>query len=955
MKKFLSLLTLVLFAMGASFAEPVDVKTAQKVAENQYRNYAPATITDFSVKDVFTTEHKGIQTYYTFVFNAGGFVIVAADDAVTPVLGYSHEGEVRRNELNPNAAFWLNQYNENIVDIVSKKLSNTETRQEWNTILENNFPKNEKAVAPLFNITWGQGTGYNTYCPTGTPVGCVATAMAMIMRHYQYPTSGAGWHKYTHPTYGQQEAFFFSTTYNYAAMPTNTGSTATATLSYHLGVAVDMNYGPSGSGAQSSDVGPVMANYFKYDQGIQYQQKANFSNTDWINLLKSELDNARPIYYSGSSAASGGHAFVCIGYNDNSQFYFNWGWDGYLNGYFTMGSLNPGGNNFNDGNAAVINIKPALEGEDEMLWVQKYTGFPQESTYPGYISAVNESVAWAIGRDGSGGGANYRVFSVTVDGGANWTSGQATYGTAFAQVFGIDANTAYIASYGTGTGNKIIKTTNRGLTWEPILSGAGAASFFNVIHFFDENNGYVQGDPESGYYELYTTSDAGANWVRVPSANIPAPASASEYGIVGHYTAIGNITWYTTNNGYVYKSTNRGLNWTKYQIFSTTSTDCNIRISFSDDAMTGLALAFVGSGTYRKFKTVDGGETWTELLSAPLNFYNSDISAVPGVNNMFVSVGADYQGNKMGVSYTLDAGATWEDYAQYYKGTQLVSVAMVSETKGYAGAFQGTYSGGMWILGGTSNMAANFSVNLVKACVEQEVTYTNTSFGQFTEIEWNFGEGATPATANTVGPHAVTYSTSGMKTVSVTISDGNTTMTETKTNLVEIVGLPEADFTYIVNEGFPRLVDFTAASSVGVISGARYIWNMGNGVTLTRTTPTLQYIYSAQGVYEVTLTIENIIGGCSDVIVKTVDNTLSIDENGLSELAIYPNPANEKLTVANVNGAQIEIYSIDGRLAFKAQADSDVFEINVGKFKGGIYTIKVINVNNTVTKTIAIQ
>ncbi len=954
MKKFLSLLTVVLLAVGFSYAAPVDLKTAQKIAENQYRNYAPATITDFSVKDVFTTEHKGIQTYYTFVFNAGGFVLVAADDAVTPILGYSHEGEVRRNELNPNAEFWLNQYNETIVDIVSKKLSNVQTRQEWDAILENNFPKNTKAVAPLFNITWGQGTGFNTYCPTGTPVGCVATAMAMIMRHYQYPATGAGWHKYTHPDYGVQTAYFFSTTYNYAAMPTNTGSTAAATLSHHLGVAVDMNYGPSGSGAQSTDVAPVMANYFKYDQDIQYVEKADYDATAWINLLKGELDNARPIYYSGSSAASGGHAFVCIGYNDNNQFYFNWGWDGYLNGYFTMGSLNPGGDNFNDGNAAVINIKPALEGEDELLWVKKYTAFPAESTYPRYISAVNESVAWAIGRDGSGGGANYRVFSVTVDGGANWTSGQAAYGTAFAQVFGIDANTAYIAAYGTGTGNKIIKTTNRGLTWTPILSGAGAASFFNVVHFFDENNGLVQGDPESGYYELYTTTDAGANWTRVPSANIPAPESASEYGIVGHYTALGSTIWYTTNNGYVYKSTDRGINWSKYQIFSTTSTEVNTRIGFTGDGMTGLAVASV-SGAARKFKTVDGGETWTELLDAPNNFYSSDISAVPGVENMFVSVGADFESNKMGVSYTMDAGTTWVDYAQYYTAHQFVSVDMVSQTKGYAGAFQGEYSGGMWVLNGTSNMAADFSVDIIKACVEQEVTYTNASFGQFTEIEWNFGEGATPATANTEGPHAVTYSTPGMKTVSVTISDGNTTMTETKENMVDIVSLPEADFTFTVNAGFPRLVDFTAASSTGVIAGARYIWDLGNGVTLTRTTPTLQYIYTAQGVYEVTLTVENITGGCADVITKTVDNTLSIDDNGLNELVVYPNPASEKLTVANVNGAAIEIYSIDGRLAFKGMADSDVYEINVSGFKGGIYTVKVINADNTVVKTIAIQ
>ena len=954
MRKVLSLMTVVLLAIGIASAAPVDVQTAKKVAENQYRNYAPTSIIDYSVKAVYSNENKGLTTFYTFTFNSGGFVIVSADDAVVPVLGYSHDSEMDVNNLNPNVKFWLGQYDSNISDIVSKKLSNTETRAQWDALLQNNFPKNAKAVAPIFNITWGQGSGYNTYCPPGTPVGCVATAMSMIMRYYEYPTSGSGWHKYNHPTYGEQSAYFFSTTYNYAAMPTNTGSTAAATLGYHLGVAVDMNYGPDGSGAQSTDVAPVMANYFKYDQGIQYVDKDNYETAAWIALLKNELDNTRPIYYSGSGSA-GGHAFLCLGYNDNDQFYFNWGWDGSANGYFTMGSLNTGNGSFNQGNAAVINIKPAIEGEEEMLWVQKYSAFPATSTYPGYISAVSETVAWSIGRDGSGGGADYKVFSVTTDGGANWSSGQVSYGTAFAQVYGIDANTAYIAAYGTGTGNKIIKTTNRGLNWEPVLSGAGASSFFNVVHFFDENNGFVQGDPEGGYYELYTTTNAGADWTRVPSANIPAPQSSAEYGIVGHYTAVGDVIWYTTNNGYVYKSTDKGLNWAKYQIFSTTSTEVNAVIAFNDDATNGLILAMEGSGNYRKFKTTNGGSTWTEITSTtPDNFYNSDLSAVPGTNGMFVTVGADFENNLMGISYSTDLGETWTDYAQYYKGQQVVSVAMVSETKGYAGSFQGEYSGGMWVLGGTSNMAAEFSVNMTEACTNQDVTFTNGSFGQYTSIEWNFGEGATPATANTDGPHAVSYSTGGTKTISVTISDGNTNITETKSNLINIVTPPTADFTFIINAGFNRLVDFTSVST-GTVTGTSYVWDMGNGMTLTRNIPTLQYIYPSAGVYDVTLTVQNIEGGCSDAITKVVDNTVSITENTLSQMAIYPNPANSKLTIANVNGASVEIYSMDGRLAYQAQVNTDSFEINVQEFESGLYSVKVIKENDATTTIVAIQ
>ena len=276
MKKILSLIAMVTLIVAFTKAEPVDIPTAKQVAENYYKHYAPESITDFSIKSVHTKSHNGINTYYTFVFNAGGFVIVSADNAIVPVLGYSHEGEIDGNKLNPIADLWMEQYDKNIVDIVSQKLSNTETLIEWNSILGNSFPKNDRAVNPIFNINWGQGTGFNTYCPAGCPVGCVATSMAMIMRHYEYPTTGAGWHKYVHPTYGPQTAYFFSTTYDYANMPTTSaGSPAAATLSYHLGVAVNMNYTPSGSGAYSQDVPAVMANYFKYDQSIMYVQKRN--------------------------------------------------------------------------------------------------------------------------------------------------------------------------------------------------------------------------------------------------------------------------------------------------------------------------------------------------------------------------------------------------------------------------------------------------------------------------------------------------------------------------------------------------------------------------------------------------------------------------------------------------------------------------------------------------------
>ncbi len=949
MKKLILLAVLSFIMLSFLKAEPIDLKTAQKVAENFYRAHVP--LFQNLEMNVTAHSHKGLKTYYLFTVTNGGFVIVSADDAVIPILGYSFEVQKQKDFYNPNVEFWMNQYNETILDIVSRKLSNLETRKVWDEYLAGKFSGFTKGVAPLFNITWGQDNGYNTYCPPGTPTGCVATAMGMIIRHYQYPTTGAGWHRYVHPTYGPQQAFFENTTYNYSQMPTNTGSTEAAKLLYHLGVAVDMNYSTSGSGAYSRDVPYVLANYFKYDQSVMYVEKANYEHLNWIALLKNELDNSRPIFYSGSGN-SGGHAFLCLGYNDNNYFYFNWGWEGQSNGYYAIGQLNPGGMTFNNANAAVINIKPATPGTENFLWVKKFSNFPNQSAYPGYISAVDENVAWSIARDGSGNNASYKVYNVTVDGGASWTSRTLSFGDAFSMIFGLDANTAFIAAYGNGTNNKIIKTTNGGTDWTVVLSGAGAESFFNIVHFFDQNNGYVQGDPQGGYFEIYTTTNGGLTWTRVPSGNIPAPLTG-EYGIVGHYTAVGDITWFTTNKGYIYKSTDKGYTWTKHQIGSF-SNDTFIEIAFDENAQTGLALVS-GSTPVRKFRTTNGGLNWTELTTAPDNFYSEGISAVPGTPNMFVSVGANYQTNRMGISYSLDGGLTWTDYADYYKAHQFVSVAMVSSQKGYVGSFQQNYQNGIWILGGTAALSADFTVSTTKACLNEEVTFTNNSAGNFTTIEWNFGEGAEPASANTIGPHVVAYSTPGQKTVTLTISNGSQSSTRTMTNAVEIVAPPVADFTFEINQSFPRLVNFDASNSTNVIAGAKYLWDFGNGVTQTRTVPTTSYIYPTVGLYTVTLEVQNLTNGCSSQVEKVVDNRPTAIENNTISVSIYPNPVKTILTVENADGSLLTIYSIEGKQVLSKQIQNQLEEVDLNKVSNGIYYVKIVKGEKTTTTTIVKQ
>ena len=211
----------------------------------------------------------------------------------------------------------------------------------------------------------------NQHCVTG----CPATAMAQIMKYWNYPTQGAGIHSYNHPTYGTLSANFGATTYNWSGMPNNVTSNnnAVATLMYHCGVAVDMQYSANLSGGYVIINSPTPTacseyaykTYFGYNPStLQGLERVGYTDSDWINLLKTDLDASQPIQYAGFGSG-GGHTFVCDGYDVNNNFHMNWGWGGSEDGFFAVSALNPGSlgtgggtGGFNADQQAVIGIKP---------------------------------------------------------------------------------------------------------------------------------------------------------------------------------------------------------------------------------------------------------------------------------------------------------------------------------------------------------------------------------------------------------------------------------------------------------------------------------------------------------------------------------------------------------------------------------------------------------------------
>lgn len=377
MKHFPFLFVFLFIPFYGLFAKSVDLKTAETVALNSYYEnyqnyYKPSKKPEISITGHNSFKENDILVYYIFNTNNNGFVIVSADDIITPVLGYSFQSNYSETNQPPQFISWMKSYSVQISNAISSKLAvSTEISNEWDRLKTNPekfiSKKGVMSVAKLLTTTWDQGSYYNGFCPkdaTGPSgrvyAGCVATAMAQVMNYYKYPIHGQSSHGYD-SNYGYLYANFDTTTYEWEAMPNHltTANVPIATLLYHCGISVDMNYSPNGSGAYMYDAGNSLITYFKYSNNLQFASKSSYSTAEWENILITELVNDRPMLYSGHDPNTGaGHAFVCDGYQGTNYFHFNWGWSGYYDGFFYLEKLYPGGSDFTSSQFCIYNITP---------------------------------------------------------------------------------------------------------------------------------------------------------------------------------------------------------------------------------------------------------------------------------------------------------------------------------------------------------------------------------------------------------------------------------------------------------------------------------------------------------------------------------------------------------------------------------------------------------------------
>lgn len=395
MKKIFALSLNLLLTAGGIFSQTTSPENTGKFAGNffaeKYHNFSGNTLDGTYYSYFVHNSDEGEPLFYVFNMKPQGFIIISAQLNAFPVLCYSFYGKYESGKSNPGFSYFLNLYSKQIKDISSRQLPPDEkTARFWKRYLDYSIDEkniaNEKSVSPLLTSKWNQDKYYNEFCPSDVNgpgghayAGCVATALGQLMYYYRWPESGTGSYIYTHPVYGLISADFSSAAYIWDEMVNSltTYNTEVAELLFHLGVSVDMDYGPNGSGMWNHKGAYTLKTYFKYGPQTRYIFRDS-TTLSWDSVVIANLDNKKPLYYAGweDTTFTSGHAFVCDGYQATDFFHFNWGWGGYYDGYFYLNQLNPGGANFNLCQELIADIYP-----DTMIY-----------SYPAYCSGNNTFV-----------------------------------------------------------------------------------------------------------------------------------------------------------------------------------------------------------------------------------------------------------------------------------------------------------------------------------------------------------------------------------------------------------------------------------------------------------------------------------------------------------------------------------------------------------------------------------
>lgn len=342
------LLTLLLLPAIFCRAERLDEEQARYAAAEFFSPSAQSSRLRAKGRQLVLRSEGHERGYYVFDRPEGGTVFVADDDAIgRTVLGYTEGGSFDKDRLPVGLQDWLEQVGVLMDAVHEGKINRSDVRRK----------AGQTVVSALLRTFWNQGWPYNLLCPQVDGkrclTGCVATAMAQLMKYWEWPEHGYGEISYTDEGSGQELSANLSlSTYRWKDMLSsypNDGFEyqesklwSVATLMRDCGYAVRMNYTPTSSGANVSE--RTMQTYFHYSMSAAKRPAFDYPEEIWHQFIQADLQAGRPVLYSGVGE-QGAHEFILDGYDTEGFYHVNWGWGGQQNGYFMLTNL--GGYNFN--------------------------------------------------------------------------------------------------------------------------------------------------------------------------------------------------------------------------------------------------------------------------------------------------------------------------------------------------------------------------------------------------------------------------------------------------------------------------------------------------------------------------------------------------------------------------------------------------------------------------------
>ena len=595
---------------------------------------------------------------------------------------------------------------------------------------------------------------------------------------------------------------------------------------------------------------------------------------------------------------------------------------------------------------AALTVGTAIAQTTSPSWnIIQNAAFTQTAAGIRYIDAVDNNVCWVLGYDGSGAGRNRNWVSRTTNGGTNWTPGlvyasptNTLYGDTAnfvpANLEGIDGNIGWVCAFQKGPapysptnqgGGVIHRTTNGGANWTNMTATGmftnTTDAFADFVTFLTPSVGVAVGDPVAGVYEIWRTTNGGLSWAVVPSANIPAPLSATEFAIVNLYTKQGTSNiWFGTNQGRIYYSTNSGQTWSVSVAAANTTTITEIAFNSANN---GVAFGFNSGQTFEMYNTTDGGVTWNPINTISPNVGQNDITGVPGTN-YFVSGGAGT--NNQIISYSTDNGVTWTDYGSV--GYQYLVLDFATNTTGWAGSFSDLtnpsvggifkYSGAAFTSTALASSAFAITPNVCLTGPSVVVVPTNSSTGSpAPTFSWSASPAGPVFSSASASTPSVTFSSSGTYTITLLTTNSTGTNSSTQVITVNACSLPTPSITTnvstVCNNGNLTTNNVTTGGS----PAPSYSWSAvpATGVTFSPSAIALNpsIKIATPGSYVITMMATNNQGSVSDSKTITVNNCAPIPSFSIPAVFYKCEPGNRLVTANSTtlsNGANTYTWSI---------------------------------------------